>query len=75
MRLSLWGFIILSIACDSDKGVTVFNTDPEAEITSHEDGDRLLIGEEVQFIASLNDDNHGPESLKAIWYNSEGILS
>ena len=31
-------------ACDSDKGVTVFNPSPEAEITSHSEGDEVLEG-------------------------------
>ncbi|MEC8276541.1 MAG: hypothetical protein VX026_02415 [Myxococcota bacterium] len=35
---------ILLFACDSDKGVKAFNSEPSAKITSHSDGDEVLEG-------------------------------
>jgi len=73
MNLFLVGVFSI-FGCGSDKGITAFNNDPEAEITSHVDGDRLIVGEEVQFVADINDDNHGPENLRATWLNAEGEM-
>ena len=60
--------------CASDKGITAFNNDPDVSITSHEDGDRLVVGETVQFTANVSDVNHSPDNLRATWFNSEGEI-
>ena len=73
MRLFLCP-VFFTIACTSDKGITAFNNDPEVEITSHEDGDRLIVGEAVQFSANVSDVNHGPENLRVSWANTDGVL-
>ena len=41
--------ILLLLACDSDKGVTAFNSKPEASITSHSDGDSVQEGYVITF--------------------------
>ena len=44
----LTGLIYL-VACDSDKGVLVYNAEPTVEIISHENGSEILF--EIDFIA------------------------
>ena len=63
-------FILLGtglFACNSDKGVTVFNSPPVAEITSHSDGDTVYEGYAVSFVAALSDNNHNNADLIARW--------
>jgi hypothetical protein len=64
--MRLW-ISILFISCDSDKGVTIFNTTPSANIISHEDGDEVLEGYPVEFRATLSDANHEVNQLTARW--------
>ena len=54
-------------ACDSDKAITVFNPNPEAEITSHADGDEVLEGYVITFIGNVDDANHTADKLRTIW--------
>ena len=42
-------------ASDSDKGVTIFNSSPEAEIASHEDGAEILEGVVISFYGSVSE--------------------
>ena len=56
------------IACDQDKGITQYNSNPEVSITSHQDGDALPIGETIVFRASASDPNHTSEQLIGTWY-------
>ena len=67
MRSGFFTFLTLLIACDQDKGVTVFNTPPEAEIISHTDGSTVFEGYAVEFRAALSDVNHDTEQLTARW--------
>ncbi|MBM74903.1 MAG: hypothetical protein CMK59_05845, partial [Proteobacteria bacterium] len=67
MRFSTSTFLLLLIACDNDKGVTVFNTPPDAEIISHSDGSEVFEGYAVEFRAALSDVNHDTEQLTARW--------
>lgn len=59
-------FVSLS-ACTSDKGVTVYNTDPSATITSHEEGAELLEGYDIIFRGSVSDANHQNANLLVTW--------
>jgi hypothetical protein len=56
------------LACDSDKGVQVFNPPPTAEITSHSDGDEVSEGYAAEFRAELTDPNNPVGELQAQWY-------
>ena len=54
-------------ACASDKGVTIYNSEPTATITSHTNGAMLLEGVEYTFIGQVTDQNHSSSELKAVW--------
>ena len=64
----------LLLACDSDKGVTAFNSKPEASITSHNDGDVVLEGYATTFRGSASDPNHTYDQLLATWYVGTEVL-
>lgn len=74
-----YSFVLLSlalVACEQDKGITQYNSNPEVTITSHQDGDALPIGEAVLFRASASDPNDGSEQLIGTWYaGSDPICS
>ena len=55
------------IACESDKGVVVYNTPPTADIISHDNGSEVFEGYPVEFIAVLSDVNHEIDQLTARW--------
>ncbi len=55
------------LACN-DQGVTAFNANPEAVITSHADGDVVLEGYSVQLWGVVEDPDHGATELITIWY-------
>ena len=58
----------------NDSGVKVHNGAPEAEITSHVDGEELLEGDAVTFQGSVTDDDDASSTLLAVWYmNDEEI--
>lgn len=65
--MNLFFFFIALSACTSDKGVTVYNTDPSADITSHEDGADLLEGYDIIFRGSVSDANHQNTDLLVTW--------
>ena len=67
MRGLLLSLFTFAIACDSDKGVTVFNSPPDANITSHSDGVELLEGYLVTFKGTGTDANHDISELEAKW--------
>ena len=52
----------------SDTGVTTFNANPDAEITSHGDGQELLAGYTESFRGVVSDPDHEGEELTATWY-------
>ena len=64
--LSTPALLGLVVGC-SDAGVTKFNTDPTAEITSHEDGDTVLEGVEVPLRGVVGDPNHPIDTLTVAW--------
>ena len=67
MRGILLSLLTFSLACRSDKGVTVFNSPPDANITSHADGVTLLEGYSVTFEGVASDANHFTDELEAKW--------
>jgi hypothetical protein len=60
--------------CRSDKGVTVFNPPPEAEITSHGNGSALIEGFLTSFVGNVDDANHNAEELTTIWKTDSVVL-
>ena len=54
-------------SCDSDKSITVFNPNPEAEIVSHSDGDEIIEGYLITFVGNVDDPNHTAEELTTTW--------
>ena len=74
MKLWVPSLALFLFACDSDKGVTVFNPNPEAEISSHSDGDEVLEGYVITFVGNVDDANHKAEELTATWKSGSDIL-
>ncbi|MGC6511083.1 MAG: fibrinogen-like YCDxxxxGGGW domain-containing protein [Myxococcota bacterium] len=66
--------VIFTMACDSDKGVTAFNSKPVATITSHSDGDTVLEGFVTTFRGSASDPNHRFDQLTATWFVDAEVL-
>ncbi|HCH64625.1 MAG TPA: hypothetical protein DFR83_17595, partial [Deltaproteobacteria bacterium] len=58
---------LLSLAACSDAGVTKFNTDPTAEISSHATGDTVREGYPETLRGSVGDANHGVGPLTVAW--------
>ena len=63
---SLLALCFTSAAC-SDAGVTKFNTDPTAEISSHADGDTVREGYAETLRGTVGDANHGTSDLGVAW--------
>ena len=68
------GFIILSIACTTDKYVAPYNQDPTISISSHADGDSLNDGVSTTFEAVVGDLNHPVNQLNVRWLNRDGEI-
>ena len=64
--MTLFGLMYL-VACDSDKGVLVYNAEPTVEIISHENGSEILEGYPIEFRAVLSDANHDIDELTSRW--------
>ena len=66
--MSLLSFTLFTIlGCRSEEGVKVYNTDPEASITSHASGTELMEAVEYTFVGQVSDGNHGMSELKVVW--------
>ena len=74
MKLHFGSIAVVLFACNSDKGITVFNPNPEAKIASHADGDEVLEGYTVTFIGNVSDANHSAEQLTATWKSGSSVL-
>ena len=61
MRWSVFPLTVLAVAC-SDGGVTKFNADPEATITSHTDGDTVREGVAEIIRGQVGDPDHGMDT-------------
>ena len=68
MKYMFVPFCFALVACEQDKGITQYNSNPEVTITSHQDGDALPVGEMILFRASASDPNDGSEQLIGTWY-------
>lgn len=66
-------FVVL-FGCRSDEGITKFNSLPEANIISHNDGDTIREGFPVTFLGSVFDANHEFDQLTATWYAGTEII-
>ncbi|MES2645168.1 MAG: hypothetical protein V4850_37115 [Myxococcota bacterium] len=60
--------LVLLVGCRPDTGITKFNNEPEATITSHVDGDPVDEGYVVTFRGTVSDTNHGYDELVATWF-------
>ena len=67
MKVGFWTVGVLMVACSSDKGVKVYNNDPEATITSHSEGAELFEAVEYTFTGQVSDGNHQNADLKVTW--------
>ena len=67
-------FVFFLLSCDSDKGITVFNPNPEAVISSHLDGDDVLERYVTTFVGNVSDANHSADQLTATWKSGLDIL-
>lgn len=65
---------LLLFACSSDKGVTVFNPNPQAEIISHSDGDAFSEGYPIELIGNVDDPNHSAGELTTTWKSATRTL-
>ena len=76
MRTQIICLFTLATACRSDKGVTVFNSPPQAVIISHADGDIVTAGSTLILEGALSDPspNHDPSELEAQWKVGSDIL-
>ena len=74
MRLVTLGLVLLTMGCRSDEGIKKFNSTPEANITSHVDGDTETEGYSVTFMGTGSDANHGIGELTATWYAGSEII-
>ena len=61
MFIGLWG-----TGCQEHK-VTVFNSEPVADITSHTESDPLVEGKPETFIGMVSDDDDGVSELSTTW--------
>lgn len=66
-RLALALTAPLFLAACTDNGVTKFNAEPTAEITSHSSGDIVLEGESVSLRGAVGDPDGATEDLVVSW--------
>ena len=70
LMLGLFGLI----GCGSDSGFKVFNSPPEAEITSHKDEQEVKEATEVLFRGVGADPDHDKDVLEASWQDGAEVL-
>ena len=61
-------------ACDSEKGVTIHNSEPQATIVSHSTGVEFVEGTTIDFLGQVSDDNHSNTDLMARWSTNTQTL-
>ena len=52
--------LLHTLACRTDKSITIQNPAPKADIFSHSDGDVVLEGFATTFVGTVTDANHTP---------------
>lgn len=62
---------LLFMGCRSDDGLKVYNTEPNATITSHDDESTFTDAVEYTFEGSVSDSNHQNEQLLVRWSTNE----
>ena len=65
--LLLGALALGAAACETDGGLKVSNTAPEATITSHEDGASVAERSSVVLRGAVSDANHARDELVAVW--------
>ena len=74
MPIQMYYLTTFMFACESDKGVVVYNTPPDVNIISHSNEDEVFEGYPIEFRAVLSDVNHNTDQLTARWkINGEEI--
>ena len=68
MRILITIGLLHTLACRTDKSITIQNPAPKADIFSHSDGDIVLEGFATTFVGTVTDANHTPDQLTTIWY-------
>ncbi len=66
--------LLYFFGCNSDDGLKAYNTDPSANITSHQDGDILLEGVDITFVGFVSDANHQNQDLLVTWQTEQREL-
>ena len=67
MRLLSALGLIATVACRTDKSITIQNPAPKASIFSHSDGDAVLEGFVTTFVGNVTDANHTADQLRTMW--------
>ena len=55
------------LACSSDKGIAIHNSEPQVTIYGPDDGSEHLEGESVEFVAQIGDDRDDVTRLIRVW--------
>ena len=71
---SLFPILVLAVACHSEDALKTFNTNPEATITSHQNGDTVLEGYVTTFRGVVSDANHQSNELEVTWFSGDDII-
>jgi len=67
-KRAVFALLALPCAACSDATIKSVNSNPEATITSHTDGDAVAEGQLAQLRGSVSDPNHDVTELLAAWY-------
>ena len=62
-----FSFFSIFTACQTEDAIKIYNSVPQATITSHASGSEVLEGVEYTFVGQVNDDNHEESSLQVTW--------
>ena len=68
LRIIFSAALLILIGCDTDKMLTVRNSDPEVWITSHNSTDEFIVGVSTVFFGAASDANHQESDLVTNWY-------
>ena len=69
-------FFVLSLlyACASEEGVKVYNSNPEATITSVGSSSSFMEGDQETLVGQVSDGNHAASELMVRWESTDRIL-
>ena len=57
----------LAVGCASDTKIGIFNSTPDAAITSHQDGDVVAVGAAVVLVGAVSDSDGAAQSMTVAW--------